>query len=309
MTITRRIFVSSPRTEYLDNRRKELKRSIVNEIEALGYEAQMFDSGGETRGLPANKGLSWSPTNADAVMKRCVGAAILGFPLWQCQGGTADKTVSLVTEYCHYEGAIARTLGLPILPLLDHGVEERVFFNRYGGDPFLTIPAEADRTWVKENDFQTFLGRWHNRLKDRKDIFLGYSSEAEGTAKNIATLLSSYEATVLDWQDFESGTILEQIEAAAGRCSAGIFLFTNSDKLKGKGGQAAPRDNVVFEAGYFVHAKGQQRVLIVREAGAKMPADLGGKIYAPLSDRAKIDPIVRQLESFVKNLYSYDNSA
>ena len=117
--------------------------------------------------------------------------------------------------------------------------------------------------------------------------------------------MCSYGATVLDWQDFEPGTILEQVKAAASRCSAGIFLFTESDKLEG---QAAPRDNVVFEAGYFVHAKGQQRVLIVKEADAKMPTDLGGLIYAPLADRENIDPIARQLESFVKSLYSYDNS-
>src|SRR5439155_239159 len=233
MAITRRIFVSSPRIEYLDNRQKELKQAIVNEIEALGYEAQMFGSGAESRGLPSK--ISWSPTNADKVMKRCVGAAILGFPIWQGRATTVDKTVSLVSEYCHYEGAIARTLGLPILPVLDYGVDQRVFFNPYGGNPFFTIPAEADHTWVKENDFQAFLGKWHKQLKERKDIFLGYSSEAEGTAKNIARLLSSYEATVLDWQDFDPGTILEQIDFAAKRCSAGIFLFTNSDKLEGQG--------------------------------------------------------------------------
>jgi predicted nucleotide-binding protein len=55
------------------------------------------------------------------------------------------------------------------------------------------------------------------------------------------------------------------------------------DELK-KGGtfQAAPRDNVVLEAGYFIRAKGKDRVLIVREAGAKLPADIGGTIYASL---------------------------
>ena len=179
MKITRRIFVSSPRIEYLDNRRKELKRAIVKEIEALGYEPQMFESGEESRGLPSNKGLSWSPKYADEIMKRCVGAAILGFPLWQCSKLTADETVSLpsqyCTEYCHYEGAIARTLGLPILAVLDHGVEERVFFNRYGGDEFIKIPAQADQTWVKESSFHGFVEKWHQRLRDRKDIFLGYS--------------------------------------------------------------------------------------------------------------------------------------
>ena len=115
--------------------------------------------------------------------------------------------------------------------------------------------------------------------------------------------MSGYDATVLDWQDFGPGTILEQIEAAASRCSAGVFLFTNTDKLAGEEDKAAPRDNVVFEAGYFAHAKGHQRVLIVREAGAKMPTDLGGSIYAPLADRANVDPLAKQLESFVKSLH------
>ncbi|WP_447603718.1 TIR domain-containing protein [Nitrospira sp. Nam80] len=35
---------------------------------------------------------------------------------------------------------------------------------------------------------------------------------------------------------------------------------------------------VVFEAGYFASAKGKKRVLIIRQSGTKMPADLGGDI-------------------------------
>lgn len=44
---------------------------------------------------------------------------------------------------------------------------------------------------------------------------------------------------------------------------------------------------MVFEAGYFIRAKGKDRVLIIREAGAEMPADLGGDIYGTLRDRSK----------------------
>jgi len=65
---------------------------------------------------------------------------------------------------------------------------------------------------------------------------------------------------------------------------------------------AAQRDNVVFEAGYFVHAKGHRRVLVIRESGrkrsAKMPADLGGAIYAPLPDLANIEALDQQLDRF-----------
>ena len=56
-----------------------------------------------------------------------------------------------------------------------------------------------------------------------------------------------------------------------------------------------PRDNVVFEAGYFIAAKGKDRVLVVHEDGAKMPADLGGDIYASLPDRDHIGPILDSL--------------
>ena len=63
-----------------------------------------------------------------------------------------------------------------------------------------------------------------------------------------------------------------------------------------------PRDNVVFEAGYFIHAKGKDRVLVVREEGAKMPADLGGDIYASLPDRNHIGPILESLRRFVAAL-------
>ena len=117
MAMTRRIFVSSPRDEHLDNRRNELKWAIVKEIEALGYEPQVFGSSKGGDGLPS--GRAWSAKEADEVMQRCIGAAILGFPIWQCLGPEGGKTVSLVTEYCHYEGALARAYRLPILAVLE----------------------------------------------------------------------------------------------------------------------------------------------------------------------------------------------
>jgi len=41
-------------------------------------------------------------------------------------------------------------------------------------------------------------------------------------------------------------------------------------------------------------------VLIIRESGSKMPADLGGDIYAALPDRASIKPIERTIKAFVE---------
>ena len=76
-------------------------------------------------------------------------------------------------------------------------------------------------------------------------------------------------------------------------------MFTRDDPLEGDGQRAAPRDNVVFEAGYFANSKGHSRILVILETDAKMPADLGGQIYAPLDDRSNIEPIERRVWSFL----------
>jgi predicted nucleotide-binding protein len=170
----------------------------------------------------------------------------------------------------------------------------------------IALPKGADRSFFESPKFLRPFENWKKRVRDRSDVFLGYCSKSGGTADNIKTYLSGeLKASVLDWaEDFRpAGTILERIESAARRCSGGIFLFTRDDVIDSGGEEAAPRDNVVFEAGYFAHAKGKDRVLIVREKGAKMPADLGGDIYANLSDRSNIASIKPVLKGFVeKNL-------
>ena len=64
----------------------------------------------------------------------------------------------------------------------------------------------------------------------------------------------------------------------------------------------APRDNVVFEAGYFMSAKGQERCLIVREGHPKMRADLGGDIYIQLERGKEIVTIASQLRDFAERI-------
>lgn len=101
--------------------------------------------------------------------------------------------------------------------------------------------------------------------------------------------------------EFQPGqTILGEIERARRDCSVGIFLFTKDDPIDSEGGDsAAPRDNVIFEAGYFIAARGADRTLIIREAGAKMPADLGGSIYVRFNDRARVGEIHTPVRRFL----------
>ncbi len=302
MAIKRRVYVSSPRDGYLDARRNEIKWAIVREIERLGpgYEAQVFGSPEGGRGLAAVG--SWSAENAENVMRRCVGAAVLGFPIWTGTPTRGGEAISLVTEYCHYEGALARAFRLPVLAVLEKGTGERGFFARHASDSAIELPIDADPSWVTKDDFRKFLERWKAILEKRRDLFLAYSSKLQGTADRIRTMAEQSGATIWDWRRESVGgkTILEQVEEAAGRTSGGIFLFTRDDVMKGARAKAAPRDNVIFEAGFFVRAKGHARVLIIREEGAKMPADLGGVVYETLSDRSDTSGLDERIRKFIE---------
>ena len=78
------------------------------------------------------------------------------------------------------------------------------------------------------------------------------------------------------------------------------MLLTRDDEFLGDENFAAPRDNVIFETGMFMEAKGRERVLVVRETGAKMPADIGGGIYLSLKDRNDISSIHAGLLHFIE---------
>jgi hypothetical protein len=301
LSITRRIYVSLPADPWLPKNLNDLKWGIVEEIEKLGYTPEIFTNPKGKPGLASAK--AWNPRDADAIARRCLGAAVLGMPRWTFQDVQGQPAL-LPTEFNHYEGALARTLGLPTLVLVQKNVRRRVVFDMSFGGYVGEFDPDADLGWLHTDEFRVPFHYWKNLLHERRDVFLGYSSLSETTAAAIKRFLLSLGASVLDWQtDFIPGrTILDQIEQAAARSVGAVFLFTKDDDLvdHGQHETAAPRDNVVFEAGYFIGLKGKRNVLIVRESGSKMPADLGGDIYASLPDKADTAPIERIIEAFIR---------
>jgi hypothetical protein len=300
MPITRRIYVSLPADSWLPDNMNRLKWGIVEEIEKLGYQPEIFTNPTGKPGLASAK--AWHPRDADEIARRCAGAAIIGMPRWRFQDA-AGLPVLLPTEFNHYEGGLAHTLGLPTLVLVQRDVKRRVVFDMNFGGFVGEFADDADVAWLHTNEFRVPFNYWRNLLDERRDVFLGYSSTSTAVALAVKTHILALGARVLDWQtDFIPGrTILEQIEQAAARSIGGIFLFTKDDDLadRSKVAVAVPRDNVVFEAGYFIAAKGKRNVLIIRQAGSKMPADLGGDIYAALPSRDSIAPIERTLAAFM----------
>jgi len=304
MSVTRRIFVSMPADQWLSPKQNELKWGIVEEIKRLGYMPEIFTNPKGMPGLASGK--VWSRQEADKVIRKCIGAAIIGLPRWEFPTSPRG-VIKLSSEYCQYEGAVAYTLGLPMLVVGQEDVLRRVVFDQSYGVYMRFFPKNADRTWLDTEDFRVTFQYWEDELYKRRDVFLGYSGSSKGTAQNLKRFLEKdLSVTVLDWRtDFSpSRFILQQIEDAAARCSAGIFLFTKDDPITNEtqAYKAVPRDNVVFEAGYFIHAKGKEHVLIVLENGAKMPADLGGDIYAPLDDKSDIEPIEDTVRRFIGGL-------
>jgi hypothetical protein len=303
MPLRRRIYISMPADEWLSLSQNDLKWGIVDAIERLGFTTEIFT---DPRGQPSlAAGKAWSAEAADRVARRCVGAAIIGSPRWVFE--TKEGRQKLPTEFCHYEGALAFTLGLPMLVVVQTDVLRRVVFDPSYRGYVGRFPEMAGRDWLTTKDFTAPFEYWKQELSRRRDIFLGYCSSSAGTAHNIKRFLQAdLGATILDWQvDFAPGrSILQEIGEASARCSKGIFLFTKDDNLLDAGSleKAAPRDNVVFEAGYFISAKGKDQVLVIKESGAKMPADLGGDIYATLVDRANILPIEDQMRKFVEDM-------
>jgi hypothetical protein len=286
----RRVFVSATNDRSLDDRRRAIKTAIVARLQRLNLEPQSFFEAGIAENL------AWNFENVDRVMRKCVGAIVVGFPRWETP--TAQQ---LIGEYNHYEGAVAFSYRIPVMLLAERGVENRGIVWTGAGRPITYIPEDATPAWLESPDFQRRFDGWVRDVKQRSDVFLGYCSQNQGTAAVIENRLVRSGATVLNYQmDFRAGvSILNEIEAAAARCSCGIFLFGNNDPLQGVDGGAAPRDNVVFEAGYFMNAKGPDRCLIIREDNAKMPADLGGAIYMQLKN-SDVAAIESRLERFLE---------
>jgi hypothetical protein len=292
----RRVYVSVPRDHNLSERQRARKHAILGLLRSRGLEPQEF----MVSGLPLR-----APYRFDTVrdiMVRCHGVLLLAFGRWRVPTGDGGS-LAMPTVWNHFEGAYALALKKELLVVTEHDVADDGITWEGGGQIRLSAPPDAGPEWLEEPEAKRQLDAWIAAVRDVKDVFLAYSSKARATANDIAKLLSGRGVSVCDWEiHFAPGpTILEELFAASRTCIGAVMLLTKDDELAaGAEGHAAPRDNVIFEMGLFMEAKGRERVLVVREEGAKMPADIGGGIYLPLADRDDITPIQLRILDFVE---------
>lgn len=75
--------------------------------------------------------------------------------------------------------------------------------------------------------------------------------------------------------------IIEKLEIE-GDAAGAVCLFTADDEGRAKAEQSAnprARQNVVFEAGYFIGRLGRENVAILVDKGIEIPSDLQGVVY------------------------------
>lgn len=116
-------------------------------------------------------------------------------------------------------------------------------------------------------------------------IFLGSSGKQEKLIQALARGLGDI-ATVEPWTtSFNPGvSTLERLIELTRLVDFAVFVFAADDwttsaassSPEAAAGQAAPRDNVVFEAGLFGGVLGMRRTFILHAHGAKLPTDLIG---------------------------------
>ena len=289
----KRIYISSPLK--LSAGQLTIKEELVAELVKRSFEPQEFLRFGSAAQQ------SWTFKNVANLMAGSQGALILGFARskWEVKTGT----YLMPSEYSHFEGALALNQNIPTMIVAEHGVINRGIVSTTGGEPIWYVDVSSILPVMTDAKFACAFESWVSEIEQRPRVFLGYCGLAQNTANAIRLFIEgelgikvfSYAA------DFVGGeSILDELERAARECTCGIFLFTKDDPLESSiPSEAAPRDNVVFEAGYFIRAKSKRRTLVVREEGAKMPADIGGNIYVSLKDREDISTIHLKLEKFL----------
>jgi hypothetical protein len=116
----------------------------------------------------------------------------------------------------------------------------------------------------------------------RPRIFLGSSGKQAKLVQALTRGLADV-ADVEPWTGaFNPGvSTLDRLVELTREVDFAAFVFAQDDWTSnptdaGAGGQASPRDNVVFEAGLFGGALGMRRTFILHAKGAKLPTDLLG---------------------------------
>ena len=115
----------------------------------------------------------------------------------------------------------------------------------------------------------------------RPVVFIGSSKESLNPAREIQSLLSHDDLIPRPWPDGfrPSATSIENLEREMADADFAILVVAADDVVESRGASLdAPRDNVIWEHGFFSGGLGRGRVFVVKPRGLdlKLPSDWGG---------------------------------
>lgn len=117
----------------------------------------------------------------------------------------------------------------------------------------------------------------------RPRVFLICSAEALEIAECIRAGLDHEDATIEIWSDEQifpaGGYPIEALERAVDDADFGIAIAQPDDLVRSRHRQASvPRDNVIFELGFFLSRLGRRRTLLLvpRGESVQLPSDFKG---------------------------------
>jgi predicted nucleotide-binding protein with TIR-like domain len=146
---------------------------------------------------------------------------------------------------------------------------------------------------------------------EKPRIFLGSSGKQEKLLQALTRGLEDV-AQVQPWTtSFNPGTTtLERLLELTREVDFAAFVFARDDWTAkseaetAQTGQAAPRDNVVFEAGLFGGVLGMRRTFILHANGAKLPTDLLGLTcvrYGEAANASEVRAVNQKLRKAIES--------
>ncbi len=157
--------------------------------------------------------------------------------------------------------------------------------------------------------------RFVNRANTRARVFMICSAEALPIAKSIRVGLS-HDADIEIWSDdmiFRAGGYpIEALEEQVNIADFGIALCEPDDLVTARGKTSAvPRDNVIFELGFFMARLGRHRTLLLvpQRTDVTLPSDFKGLTPLPYSTAEKpsaravaLGPVVDRISAIIDEL-------
>lgn len=145
------------------------------------------------------------------------------------------------------------------------------------------LEVYIDEIQENEQDDEQFKNKNEHVGVANKKVFIVHGHDGE-LKQLVARVLEkqSIEPIILSEQANCGATIIEKFEKHSD-VRAAICLFTEDDlgRVKtGKDLKARARQNVVFEAGYFIGKLGRDRVVLLANKEIEMPSDLSGVVYS-----------------------------